>query len=88
MPGDDVCVEDYRLVGALEQYARALPDVAFLLWQAPKRADQSSSWAYRYPIVGTGFLFQLKSGRTAPRLPNKRAAEKIYFIHKPSDEFI
>ena len=68
---DDACAENYRFVAALELCARALPDMALVLWQTPNRADQRSSFADRYPIIGTGFLFQLKSGRTsAPQNDN------------------
>jgi hypothetical protein len=68
---DDPCAQNHRLVGAPELYARAMPDMAIFLWQAPKKAGEGSSRAHSYPIIHTGILFQLKSGLTSlPRLPH------------------
>ena len=64
---DGARVQNYRLVGALELHARAVPDMAVFLQQAPKKAGQRSSLAYRQPIIATGCPFQLKSGRATVR---------------------
>jgi hypothetical protein len=46
MSRDDAIAENYRLVGDLELYAWAMPDMAIVLWQTAKKADQRSPFDY------------------------------------------